>query len=127
MRKFFLTFLEALGGDSNCNPSRSHFSVIAWVSDLHLPAQDGVGSHTPSTEVEIFLSLLLLSSCPSLFSLQIIIQEPQSPLRLASGLLHGLKLPPILQHGLGNLFIFRVLEIDPMSCQGLSWVLQKEH
>lgn len=72
------------------------------------------------------LSVLLFSS-HSLFSPQIVIQEPRSPLSFASGLLHGLKLPSVLQHGLGTLFIFCVLEIAPVSCQGLSWVLQKEH
>lgn len=137
MRNFFLyplgheeillTFLEALGADSNWNPSRSHISVIALVNDLHLSAQDGVGSRIPSTNVYIFLSLCFSFLPHSLSSIQIVIQEPRSTLRLASGPSHGLKLPPILRHGLGNLFIFRVLEIDLMSCQGLAWVLQKEH
>lgn len=90
-------------------------------------AQDGVSSHIPSTTVCIFLSLFLLFSPHSLSSIHIVIQEPRSTLCLASGLLHGLKLPSVLQHGSGNLFIFHVLEIDLMSCQGLVWVLQKEH
>lgn len=73
------------------------------------------------------LSVFFLSPPHSLSSIQTVIQEPWSTLCMASGLSHGLKLPPILRHGLGNLFIFRVLEIDLMSCQGLAWVLQKEH
>lgn len=75
------------------------------------------------------LSLFFLLFFPlhSLSSTQIVIQEPRATHCLASGLSHGLKLPPILQHGLGNLFIFCVLEIDLVSCQGLAWVLQKEH
>lgn len=126
--KTLLTFLEALEADSNWNPSRSRISVIALVNDLHLSAQDGVGFHIPFTNIYIFLSLCFSFFPPhSLSSIQIVIQEPRSNLCLASGLSHGLRLPPILRHGLGNLFIFRVLEIDLMSCQGLAWVLQKEH
>ena len=59
--KILLTFLEALGADSNWNLSRSHISVLALVNELHLSAQDGVGSHI---QMFIFSSLCVFPFFP---------------------------------------------------------------
>lgn len=61
--KTLLTVLEALGADSNRNPSRSHVSVTALVND-HLSAWVGVGSLIYSAKISIFSSLCFSSFFP---------------------------------------------------------------